>query len=115
MMNTWKDTQRNRGYKYRNYLKHIKSMISKKIYDDKLIKLYTEKEIDEASSLLDQTKDLYYDYAATVLLTNRYLIEDELPKEAYLTISLLFATVEKKEKRLTQAKIFYERLSNNKI
>ncbi|NGX56567.1 MAG: Ribonucleoside-diphosphate reductase 1 subunit alpha [Candidatus Anoxychlamydiales bacterium] len=115
MMNRWKDTQRSRGYKYGNLLKHIKTMISLNRYDEKILKLYSEKEINEASQWMEQSRDLEYDYAATVLLTNRYLIDDELPQEAYLIISLLLASIEKKEKRISQAKIFYDILSKRKL
>ncbi|MBN2479255.1 MAG: ribonucleoside-diphosphate reductase subunit alpha [Parachlamydiales bacterium] len=115
MMNTWKDTQRKRGYLYGDYISHVKKMVLLKRYDKKILQIYTESDLKEAGFWLNRKRDLEYDYAAAVLLTNRYLIEDELPGEAYLTIALLLASVEKKENRLDQAKIFYEILSKRKL
>ena len=115
MMNKWKDTQRKRGYLYGDLISHIKKMCLIKRYDKKILKIYSEKEIKESSFWIEPKRDLQYDYAAAVLLTNRYLIEDELPQEAYLIISLLLASVEKKEQRLEKAKIFYDFLSLRKI
>ncbi|NGX34542.1 MAG: Ribonucleoside-diphosphate reductase 1 subunit alpha [Candidatus Anoxychlamydiales bacterium] len=115
MMNRWKDTQRNRGYKYSEFAKHIETMVLKKRYDEKILKLYSKEELDKASKWLNQKRDLDYDYAAVVMITKRYLLEDELLQEAYLTIALLLASTEKKSLRLNQAKIFYEMLSKRKL
>ena len=50
-----------------------------------------------------------------VLLRERYLLEDELPQEAYLTCALLLASVEAPENRLSYAKRFYEAIAARKI
>ncbi len=115
MMNKWKDTIRNRKYKYSDFAKHVQMMIEKKRYDDKILQFYSTKDLNVASKWLDPKRDLQYDYAAGILLINRYLLEDELPQEAYLMISLLLASIEDKKNRLTQAKIFYDLLSNRKL
>ncbi|MBI5345898.1 MAG: ribonucleoside-diphosphate reductase subunit alpha [Chlamydiae bacterium] len=114
-MNMWKDTQRNRGYLYEDYLKHIQSMVKQKKYDPKILKLYSKVELEEAGSWIDNRKDLDYDYAGIVLLSTRYLIQDELPQEAYLTIALLLASVEEKNERLIFAKKFYNLIASRKI
>ena len=115
MMNKWKDTQRKRGYIYGDLYSHITKMVNEKKYDDKILKIYSEKELKDSSKWIDKSRDLEYDYAATVLFAERYLIEDELPQEAYLIISLLLASVEKKNVRFEVAKSFYDILSKRKI
>ena len=42
MMNRWKDTQRNRGYKYSEFAKHVEMMVLKKRYDEKILKIYSK-------------------------------------------------------------------------
>ena len=115
MMNRWKDTQRNRGYKYSEFVKHVETMVEKKRYDEKILKIYSKEELDKVGRWLNQKRDLDYDYAAVVMITKRYLLENELMQEAYLTIALLLASNEKENDRLKQAKIFYEMLSKRKL
>ena len=115
MMNKWKDTQRKRGYIYGDLFEHIKKMVETKRYDGKILEIYSKSELLEASKWIEVRRDLEYDYAAVVLLTSRYLIEDELPGEAYLIISLLLASVEEKRDRLKTAREFYDILSKRKL
>nr|NGX64027.1 Ribonucleoside-diphosphate reductase 1 subunit alpha [Candidatus Anoxychlamydiales bacterium] len=115
MMNRWKDTQRKRKYKYNDFVKHVKTMVEKKRYDNKILKIYSEDELNLASKWINQRRDLDYDYAAVILIIKRYLLQEELLQEAYLVIALLLASIEKKEDRLKHAKIFYEMLSKRKL
>ncbi len=114
MMNTWKSKQKKRGYLYSDYTTHIQHMVEKKLYDPKILDLYTLEEIKKAAKFLNIKKDLDYDYAGMVLLTNRYLIENELPQEAYLTIALLLA-VNEKNNRLKHVQEFYNILADRKL
>jgi ribonucleoside-diphosphate reductase alpha chain len=115
MMNVWKNVRRKRGYTYSDYVKHVQHMVDKKRYDDKILKIYSKKELETAANWIEEIRDLEYDYAAVVLIEKRYLLKSELLQEAYLTIALLLASKEKKEKRLKQAKIFYDMISKRKL
>lgn len=83
-------------------------------YDDRLL-AYTPQELQAAATWINPDWDTDYDYAGAVLLTKRYLLEDELPQEAFLTCALLLASVEEPSKRLPQARKFYEAISSRKI
>lgn len=119
MMNVWKETKLSRGYRYENSYEAILSKVYKGIYNN-LLSSYTEVELQEACSWIDEKLDLNYDYAGMSVLANpnpnkAYLMKDELLQEAYLVQSLLLATVEKPQDKLYWAKQFYYYLSTKKI
>ena len=119
MMNLWKETKLSRGYRYENSYEAILSKIESGVYSFQL-KVYSNEDIKEAVSWIDANLDLNYDQAGMSVLANpnpnkRYLIKDELLQEAYLTQSLMLASIENKENRLTWAKQFYYWLSSKKI
>lgn len=117
MMNIWKETVLKRGYRFNSdsFYDHIVSMVNKNLYDQKLLDIYTKQELEEVGKYINYERDLDYDYAGASLLQNRYLIEGELPQEMYMTICLLLASVESKDKRISYAKQFYDLVSKRKI
>lgn len=114
MWSLWKDTIAKRGYLYANYHKTVQAKVESGEYDAKILQ-YSEAELITAGSWLKSDWDLDYDYAGAVLLSSRYLLEDELPQEALLTASLLIALVESPQNRLIWAKKFYEAIASRKI
>jgi ribonucleoside-diphosphate reductase alpha chain len=96
------------------YLWAVKYQVGAKKYDRQILE-YTDEELTIAGSWLNPNWDLDYDYAGAVLLTKRYLLEKELPQEAFLTCALLLALPEKPEDRLLYAKKFYEAIASRKI
>ena len=119
MMNVWKEVKLSRGYRYENSYEAIKSKVEVGLYNS-LLNEYTQKELKEACSWVEESLDLNYDYAGMSVLANpnpnkAYLMKDELLQEAYLVQSLLLATVEKSEEKLKWAKEFYYYLANKKI
>ena len=113
--NLWKDTQVKRGFLYENYLQVVKERVSDRKYDCALTSKYTEQELAIAGSWLNPDWDRDYDYAGAVLLSRRYLVDDELPQEAFLTCALLLAQREAPALRLEVAKQFYEAIATRKI
>ena len=111
----WKDVRVSRGEAYGDYLAATLSQIDAKRYAGAWREKYTNFELTEAGSWIDLTWDMDYDYAGAVLLTQRYLLEDELPQEAYLTCALILAANEKPEVRMAIAKQFYEAFAQRKI
>jgi ribonucleoside-diphosphate reductase alpha chain len=110
----WKDTQVSRGYQYSDFWRTVQAKVAENLYD-KSILTYSNAELSEAGSWINPDWDLDYDYAGAVLLTKRYLLDDELPQEALLTCALLLAVPEKPENRLFWARKFYEAIASRKI
>ena len=110
----WKDTLVERGYQYGHYAKLVAEKVAAGAYDDRLLQ-YSPAELAEADSWLNPDWDMDYDYAGAVLMTKRYLLDHELPQEAFLTCSLLLALPEKPENRLHWAKKFYEAIAKRKV
>lgn len=110
----WKEILVRRGYNYGNYAKTVADFVAQGKYDDRIL-TYSQTELETASSWINPDWDLDYDYAGAVLLTNRYLLNDELPQEAFLTCALLLAMVEAPEDRLHYARQFYEAIASRRI
>ncbi|MBC7475498.1 MAG: ribonucleoside-diphosphate reductase subunit alpha, partial [Candidatus Sericytochromatia bacterium] len=103
-----------------NYYEFLEQAISKKLYDPKILEVYSKEQIDEISKELNYEYDLGFDYAGMNLLVNRYLINDsgkifEFPQEMFLSIALLIAIPEKEDNRLQAAKDFYHAIAGRKI
>ena len=110
----WKDTQVSRGFGYGKYAQTVEHLIQANYYDRAILK-YSAEELTEAGGWIKPEWDKDYDFAGAVLLTKRYLLDDELPQEAYLTCALLLAVNEKPEVRLEIARKFYEAIAQRKI
>ncbi|MGI0484258.1 ribonucleoside-diphosphate reductase subunit alpha [Pantanalinema rosaneae CENA516] len=110
----WKDTQVSRGYQYGDYAQTVQAKVRDGQYDRRILE-YTLAELELANQWINPDWDIDYDYAGAVLLTQRYLLVDELPQEALLTCALLLASVEAPEQRLVWAKQFYEALACRKL
>ncbi len=104
---------------YENYLNFVKQACKKGYYDEALLDLYTEEELMEAATFLNPAYDLDFDYAGMNLLLNRYLIMNgnevyELPQEAFLTIALWLASVEKNN-RMELVRDIYNAVASRQI
>jgi len=104
----------------KEYLRVVKELIEKGLYTEELLSAYTEEEIEEVGNYLNLKYDFLYDYAGANLLAKRYLCiyEDfplELPQEMYMTISLMLAKDEPRERRLEQVKRFYNLVAGKKL
>jgi len=117
MMNYWKETKLARGEElvYEDYVQFVHRMVTKGAYGDVITREYSDELLREAATWINPKLDLLYDYAGAVALKRRYLIENELPQEAYLTISLLLAVPERAENRMVMAKRFYDVFSQRKL
>ena len=110
----WKEILVKRGYNYGNYAQTVADFVAQGRYDDRIL-TYSQAELEEAGHWINPDWDMDYDYAGAVLLTNRYLLDDELPQEAFLTCALLLAVVEAPESRLHYARQFYEAIASRRI
>jgi ribonucleoside-diphosphate reductase alpha chain len=101
-------------YLYQDFPEIVANKIEKGIYSQELSK-YSDIELAAAASYLVAKRDYDYDYAGSYYLFKRYLLEDELPQEAFLVCSLLLAVNEPSDQRLSWAIKFYEAISQRKI
>ena len=103
-----------RGAQRSDYSRTVRSKVESNQYDRRLL-TYSADELFEAGSWINPDWDTNYDYAGAVLLTNRYLLPDELPQEAFLTCALLLASIEVPARRMIWARRFYEAIAQRKI
>ena len=123
VMEVYKEAAINRNYQtfgYGDYLAFVKSAVEKGLYDKKLIDIYSDEELQEASKFINPDYDIAFDYAGMNMIVNRYLIQDrkkvfELPQEMFLTIALLIASTEKRDGRLESAKNIYNSIASREI
>ncbi|MEO2068492.1 MAG: ribonucleoside-diphosphate reductase subunit alpha, partial [Desulfurobacteriaceae bacterium] len=102
------------------YLKVVKDLVEKGLYTKEILESYSPSEIVEAGNYIKLNYDFLYDYAGANLLAKRYLCiyEDypiELPQEMYMSISLMLAKDEPKEKRMELVKKFYDLIAGKKL
>jgi ribonucleoside-diphosphate reductase alpha chain len=123
----WKDTRIKRefgGYSSRtvftklegtDYAKYVQWQVKRGVYDSKITEIYDEKDLEIAGEWIYSEYDKDFDYAGAIMLSERYLLDCELPQEALLTCSLLLASVEEPANRLHWAKKFYQGIAQRKI
>jgi ribonucleoside-diphosphate reductase alpha chain len=124
----WKDTRIKRefgGYLSRtvfrrlegtDYAKYAQWQVDRGVYDSKITEIYDEKDLEIAGEWIYPEYDKDFDYAGAIMLSKRYLLDCELPQEAFLTCALLLASVEKEpEDRLSFARQIYLAIAQRKI
>jgi ribonucleoside-diphosphate reductase alpha chain len=124
----WKDTRIKRkfgGYLSRtvfrrlegtSYAKYVQWQVDRGVYDSKITEIYDEKDLEIAGEWIYPEYDKDFDYAGAIMLSERYLLDCELPQEAFLTCALLLASVEEKpEDRLSFAHQIYLAIAQRKI
>jgi ribonucleoside-diphosphate reductase alpha chain len=124
----WKDTRIKRefgGYLSRtvfkrlegtDYAKYVQWQVERGVYDSKITEIYGKKDLEIAGEWIYSEYDKDFDYAGAIMLSKRYLLDCELPQEAFLTCALLLASVEKKpENRLQLTHQIYLAIAQRKI
>lgn len=123
LLNLYKGAKRTRKYDtfgYGNYYVFLKKAVRYGLYDKIILDEYSKEELKEMGRERNMWYDYDYDYAGMNLMQRRYLMKwkgnaFELPQDMYLTIALLLAIPEPKEKRLEIAKKFYHATASRKI
>lgn len=112
----WKTIKAKRtSPRYSNFYDVVQDKIKNGIYTNRINEAYTAHDLVKASSWINPELDNIYDYAGAILLTKRYLLEDELPQEAFLVCALLLAAPEKEDVRMYYAEHFYYAIAEHKI
>lgn len=121
----YKQASKNRGFDYRNgygdYYSFVVQMVEQGLYDESLLKQYSEKELTKAGKWINKDLDKKFSYAGLYLLSHSYLKKGynnevlELPQERFLTTALYLMKDEKKSIRMELVKEAYWALSNHYI
>lgn len=121
----YKQASKNRGFDYKkgygDYYSFVIHMTEQGLYDESLLKSYTEQELRKAGRFIEEDKDKLYDYSGLYLESQTYLVKGykeevlELPQERFLTASLYLMRDEKKSKRMDLVKESYWVLSNHLV
>lgn len=108
------------GMNISSFCDKIRYLTDEGLYGDYILKGYTESEIREAESYIDENRDHLFTYSGLDLLIRRYLIHThrheavETPQEMFLGIALHLALLEK-EGRMGYVKAFYDMLSRMEV
>ena len=99
-----------------NYINFVKKMVREGHYAD-IFQSISEERIREIFPTLgvDIQRDFLYDYAGAQQLQKKYLIDCELPQEAYITISLLIGKKLEDMIGVNLYKDLYEAISTLKV
>lgn len=101
---------------------HIRALTAIRLYDEHILRDYTETEIDTLNSHLDHTRDLQLAYAAIRQMEGKYLVQNRVERRIYETPQFLYMLVAMclfsrypREQRLDYVKAFYDATSQFKI
>ena len=124
----WKDTRIKRqfgGYSTNtvftkhqstDFSKYVYWQVERGVYDKRITEIYDEDDLEIAGDWLYPLYDKDFDYAGASMLSSRYLLDCELPQEAFLTCALLLASTEKDPwDRLPFAQKIYDAIAQRKI
>ena len=98
-------------------LEIIKTNIDHGVYDDEVLKNYTEEEIDELNSYIKHERDDSFTYAGMEQFRGKYLVQDRRTKQIYETPQVLYMMIaitlfsKYKKDRLKYVKEYYDAIS----
>lgn len=100
----------------------VKSMVSKGLYDEAILRDYDDYELDVMSEAINHGLDMTYEYAAVKQLEGKYLVQNrvtgelyETPQMANMMISACLFSRYPKDTRMDYVLRFYDHLSTFKI
>ncbi len=104
-----------------NFAEKVAYLESEGLYGKYIRENYSDKELMQAASFINDKRDDLFTYSGFDLISRRYVISDhmhrafETPQEMFLGISLHLAMKENKEQRLDWVKRFYDILSKLQV
>ena len=103
-------------------LEHVQSGVDEGVYEESLIKVYTEEEWEEIDSYIDYDRDYMFTYAGLRQVADKYLVQDrsngrlyETPQQMYIMIAATLFQNYTQEYRLDYVKRYYDAISKHKI
>ena len=98
---------------------HIKNVVEKGFYDEKLLEWYTEDEWNQLDQVVDHSRDDNLTYAAMEQFRGKYLVQNrstkeilETPQMAYILIAATLFHKYNTAERIKYVKDFYNAISN---
>ena len=109
-------------YETPKFQDHIKKCVDVGVYDEEILRNYTEDEIATAERFIDHERDYLFTYAGLRQVVDKYLVQDrsngqvyETPQFAYMMIALTIFAKYSKESRLDYVRRYYNAISKHKI
>jgi len=92
------------------------------VYDDSVLKNYTEEELNTIGEWIDHDRDLLFTFAGLSQVVDKYLVQDRSTKEVYETPQFMYMMIAitifadyDKDVRLSYIKRYYNAISKHKI
>ena len=100
----------------------VKGGVEKGIYDEDILKKYSESEFDTLNSIIDHNRDYLFTYAGLRQVVDKYLVQDrstnevyETPQFMYLLIAMTIFAEYPQETRLDYVRKYYNAISRHKL
>ena len=101
---------------------HVDACCEKGVYDDEILKKFTDEEWDKLNSFIDHDRDYLFTYAGIRQVADKYLVQDRSTGEVYETPQFMYVMIaatlfqdDDKFYRLDYIKKYYDAISRHKI
>ena len=107
---------------YPTVLDHAQKCVSNAVYDDGILRKYTQEEWNKIDSYMDHDRDMLFTYAGLRQVVDKYLVQDrscgemyETPQYMYMMIAVTLFQNDPIETRLDYVRRYYNAISKHKI
>ena len=101
---------------------HVDACCKKGVYDNEILKKFTDEEWDKLNSFIDHDRDYLFTYAGIRQVADKYLVQDRSTGEVYETPQFMYVMIaatlfqdDDKFYRLDYIKKYYDAISRHKI
>ena len=103
-------------------LDHVKVTTAKGVYDEHILRDYSEKEFEELDKYIKHDNDMKFAYAGIMQMEGKYLVQNRVTKEVYETPQFLYMLIGmclfskyEGKRRIQLVKEFYDETSKFKL
>jgi len=107
---------------YPTLLDHALKCVSNSVYDEEILRKYTQEEWNKINSWIDHERDMIFTYAGLRQVVDKYLVQDrssgdvyETPQYMYMMIAVTLFQNYPTETRLDYVRQYYTAISKHKI
>ena len=107
---------------YPTVLDHAQKCVSDSVYDDGILRKYTQEEWNKIDSYMDHDRDMLFTYAGLRQVVDKYLVQDrscgemyETPQYMYMMIAVTLFQNYPIDTRLDYVRRYYNAISKHKI
>jgi len=101
---------------------HVWGCIERGVYDNTILKAYTDDEWDQIETFIDHDRDYLFTYAGLRQVVDKYLVQDrssgevyETPQQMYIMIAATLFQTYPQETRLDYVRRYYNAISKHRI